>query len=205
MLGTIATIMSIGSGLASVYGAWKGNQNRKKAEELYDKQYQELEDWRNQEQSTDYLQRADSQDILRQVAEQNEEYLKGMENDAIRSGATAESKVAAAQKANQNYARVASSLAAQGQQHKDNVEQIYRQGQQNREAMKIANLTDTSAIQNMVSGMAGAAQALGGIYATQTPTATTSTFTPATFQPFTPSAPTTQKLAQYGSNLLKQY
>ena len=201
MLGTIATIMSIGSGLASVYGAIKGNQNRKEAEKLYDKQFQELEDWRNAEQATDYLQRADSQDILRQVAEQNEEFLKGMSNDAIRSGATAESKVAAAQKANENYARVASSLAAQGQQHKDNVEQMYRQGQQNREAMKIANLTDTSAIQNMVTGMAGAAQAFGNIYGLSTPTKPTSTIQP--LQKINISAPTTQQLGQYGSNLFK--
>lgn len=170
MLGTLSAIMGIGTGLASIYGAIKGNQNRKKAEKLYDEQYQELEDWRNTEQATDYLQRADAQDILRQVAENNDEYLRGMDNDAIRSGATAESKVAAAAKANENYARVASSLAAQGQAHKDNVEQIYQQGKQNRDAMKIANLTDTSAIQSMISGMASAAGAMGNIYALSSPT-----------------------------------
>jgi ribosomal protein S13 len=177
MLGTLSAIMGIGTGLASIYGAIKGNQNRKKAEKLYDEQFQELEDWRNTEQATDYLQRADAQDILRQVAENNDEYLRGMDNDAIRSGATAESKVAAAAKANENYARVASSLAAQGQAHKDNVEQIYQQGKQNRDAMKIANLTDTSAIQSMISGMASAAGAMGNIYALSSPTTTTPTTT----------------------------
>lgn len=171
MLGTISTIMGIGSGLASIYGAWKGNKNREQAEKLYEEQFQDLQEWRDREQTTDFLQRADSQDILRQVAEQNEEYLRSFENDAIRSGATAESKVAAASKANENYARVASNLAAQGQAHKDNVEQIYRQGKQKKNALKIQNLTDTSAIQNMITGMAGATQALGSVYALSSPQA----------------------------------
>ena len=172
----IPTIMAIGSGLASIYGAIQGNINRKKAEELYDKQFQEAKEYRDREMAGDYLQRADSQAILRRVEENNQEYLDAMNNDAIRSGATAEAKVAAARKAQDAYADVAAELAAQGQQHKDAVDANYQQQKMQRDNMKIANLTDTSAIQNMVSGMGAAASAMGSIYANSG--ATPKEFTP---------------------------
>lgn len=161
----IPTIMAIGSGLASIYGAIQGNINRKEAEELYDKQFREAEEYRNREMAADPLQRADSQAILRRVEQNNQEYLDAMENDAIRSGATAEAKVAAARKAQDAYADVAAELAAQGQQRKDAIDANWQQQKVARENMKIANLTDTSAIQNMVTGMGAAASAMGSIYA----------------------------------------
>lgn len=161
----VPTIMAVGSGLASIYGAIQGNINRKKAEELYDKQFQEAKEYRDREMAADPLQRADSQAILRRVEQNNQEYLDAMENDAIRSGATAEAKVAAAQKAQRNYADVVAELAAQGQQRKDAIDANFQQQKLQRDNMKIANLTDTSAIQNMVQGMGAAASALGSIYA----------------------------------------
>lgn len=161
-----STLMGIGTGLASIYGAIQGNYNRKKAEELIDKQFQEAEDYRNREMAQDYLQRADSQALLRQVERNNQEYLDSLENDAIRSGATAEAKVAAARKAQEAYADVAANLAAQGQQRKDAIDANWQQQKLQRDNMKIANLTDTTAIQNMVSGMGAAASAMGQIYPT---------------------------------------
>lgn len=167
---TIPIISAIGTGLASIYGAIQGNYNRKKAEELIEKQYQEAEDYRNREMAADYLQRADSQALLRQVKENNEDYLQGLENDAIRSGATSEAKVAAAQKANEAYADVAANLAAQGQQRKDAIDAQWQQQKMGRDQMKIANLTDTTAIQNMVTGMGAASAALGNLYTMETKT-----------------------------------
>lgn len=157
--------MAIGSGLASIYGAIQGNINRKKAEELYEQQFQEAKEYRDREMVADPLQRADSQAILRKVEQNNQEYLDAMENDAIREGATAEAKVAAAQKAQENYADVVAELAAQGQQRKDAIDANWQQQKAQRDNMKIANLTDTSAIQNMVTGMGAAASAMGSIYA----------------------------------------
>lgn len=160
----IATAMAIGTGLASIYGAIKGNQARKKAEELYEKQYQEAEDYRNREMAQDTLQRADSQALLRQVERNNKEYLDALENDAIRGGATSEAKVAAARKAQEAYADVASNLAAAGQQRKDAIDANWQQQKLQRDNMRIANLTDTTAVQNMVSGMGAAASAMGTLY-----------------------------------------
>lgn len=159
-----STLMSIGTGLASIYGAIQGNYNRKKAEEMIDEQFQEAEDYRNREMAQDYLQRADSQALLRQVDRNNQEYLDSLENDAIRSGATAEAKVAAARKTQEAYADVAANLAAQGQQRKDAIDANWQQQKLQRDNMKIANLTDTTAIQNMVTGMGAAANAMGNIY-----------------------------------------
>lgn len=164
----VPTIMAIGSGLASIYGAIQGNINRKKAEDLYEKQFTEAKEYRDREMAGDYLQRADSQAVLRRVEQNNQEYLDALENDAIRSGGTAEAKVAAARKAQDAYADVAAELAAQGQQHKDAIDANYQQQKAQRDNMRIANLTDTSAIQNMVTGMGQAASALGSIYANST-------------------------------------
>ena len=160
----LPAIMSIGTGLASVYGAIQGNINRKKAEELYDKQFEEAKEYRDRELASDYLQRADSQALLRQVEQNNKEYLDALENDAIRSGATDEAKVAAAQKAQRAYADVASNLVAQGAQRKDSIEANWQAQKAQRDNMRIANLTDTSAIQNMITGMGAAAGAMGSLY-----------------------------------------
>lgn len=174
----VPTIMAIGSGLASIYGAIQGNINRKKAEDLYEKQFTEAKEYRDREMANDYLQRADSQAVLRRVEQNNQEYLDALENDAIRSGATAEAKVAAASRAQKNYADVAAELAAQGQQRKDAIDANWQQQKTQRDNMRIANLTDTSAIQNMVQGMGAAASAMGSIYAGSGGTSTPMEFKP---------------------------
>lgn len=164
----LPAISALGTAAASIYGAIQGNINRRKAEELIDKQYAEAQAYRDREMAQDYLQRADSQALLRQVDRNNKEYLDAMSNDAIRSGATSESKVAMAQRANEAYADVASSLAAQGQQRKDAIDAQWQQQKLSRDNMKISNLTDTTAIQNMISGMGAAASALGSLYTNPT-------------------------------------
>lgn len=174
----VPTIMAIGSGLASIYGAIQGNINRKQAEDLYEKQFTEAKKYRDREMAGDYLQRADSQAVLRRVEKNNQEYLDALENDAIRSGATAEAKVAAARKAQDAYADVVAELAAQGQQHKDAIDANWQQQKAQRDNMRIANLTDTSAIQNMVQGLGAAASAMGSIYAGSGGTSTPMEFKP---------------------------
>lgn len=168
-------IIPIASAVASIYGAYQGNRNREEAERLQEKRYQEMEEYRNREMANDHLQRADSQALLRQVEQNNKEYLDALENDAIRGGATAEAKVAAAQKAQKSYADVAAQLAAQGQQRKDAIDANWQTQQLERDRMRIANLTDPTAIQSMVTGLGSAASAFNSIYAHSAPQPTTST------------------------------
>lgn len=161
------------SGLGSIYGAVKANQNRKEAEQILAKEKADLQEWRDREMNTNYLQRADSQALLKDVREQGEEYLRGMSNDAVRAGMSDEAKVAMAQQANKAYSNAATQLAAQGQQHKDNVENVWRTQKDKYDQLEIQNLLSTGeATQKMISGLGGALTSFGMLNA-MTPTTTT--------------------------------
>ena len=194
------TIAGMGlSALSSIYGAVQANKNRKEAEQLLETQKQDLKEWRDRELAGDYLQRADSQAMLRNVKEQSEEYLQGMTNDVARSGMTDEAKVAMAQKANKAYADAAAQLAGVGQQHKDNVETTWQTQKNEFDKMKIANLMDTTATQNMVSGLGNALSAYGSI---MTNTATTTTTPSGVKSPNILDTPAGQQLySTLGDNL----
>ena len=160
------------SGLASIYGAVQANANRKKAEAMLEQQKADMQEWRDREMNTNYLLRADSQALLKDVREQGEEYLQGMSNDAVRAGMSDEAKVAMAQQANKAYSDAASQLAAAGQQHKDNVENTWMTQKDKYDQLKIQNLLSTGeATQNMISGLGGALTSFGTLSA-MTPTST---------------------------------
>lgn len=161
------------SALGSIYGAVQANVNRKKAEGILEQQKADLQEWRDREMNTNYLQRADSQALLKDVREQGEEYMRSMNNDAVRAGMSDEAKVAMAQQANKAYSNAASQLAAAGQQHKDNVENTWLSQKDKYDQLKIQNLLSTGeATQKMISGLGGALTSFGMLNA-MTPTATT--------------------------------
>lgn len=158
------------SALGSIYGAVQANVNRKKAEGILEQQKADLQEWRDREMNTNYLQRADSQALLKDVREQGEEYMRGMNNDAVRAGMSDEAKVAMAQQANKAYSNAASQLAAAGQQHKDNVENTWLSQKDKYDQLKIQNLLSTGeATQKMISGLGGALTSFGMLNA-MTPT-----------------------------------
>ncbi len=158
------------SALGSIYGAVKANVNRKKAEGILEQQKADLQEWRDREMNTNYLQRADSQALLKDVREQGEEYMRSMNNDAVRAGMSDEAKVAMAQQANKAYSNAASQLAAAGQQHKDNVENTWLSQKDKYDQLEIQNLLSTGeATQKMISGLGDALTSFGMLNA-MTPT-----------------------------------
>lgn len=156
-----AIISGIGSLGAGIFGSMSANKRRRKAEQELEKQKKSLQEWRDAEMGTNYLDRADSRAAMRRVFENNKEAQKAANTDAIKSGMTDEAKVAQAAKLNENYADVVSQIAAAGAQYKDRVQQQYMGEKRNLDNLKIQNLMDTSGADNMVQGITGAVAGLG--------------------------------------------
>lgn len=163
---TLATIINgaVQVGAAGV-GSWIGNINRQKAEELMEQRKAELGNWRDKEMASDFLDRADSQSVLRQVRQNQQEQAEALNNDAIKSGATEQAKVAMAAKNNKQYASTVAQLAGIGAQHKDNVQQQYLTQSQNLDNLKIQNLMDTSGIDKTLQGLASTGNSIMQLYA----------------------------------------
>lgn len=159
MLGTI-----IGSGInlvANGIGSWLANKRAKEAQIIQDEEYKRQREELTSELNSNYLDRADSQNVIRKVTDANEEAMRQLNTSAIRGGATDEAKVAMASKLNKNVAGVVGDLAAMGEQRKDQLRQERRQLDANYAGIKSSRLSDTSGIANMVNGIATAANTLG--------------------------------------------
>lgn len=156
-LATAAIINGIAQLAASGVGAYLGNQRRKEAEALVEARKNELK----ADMAAPFVDRADSQAILRNLRQNQKEQQEALQTDAIKSGATAEAKIAAAAKANEQYANTVAQIAGVGAQHKDRLQQQIA-GLDN---LKIQNLMDTSDIDNMLSGIQKTGESILSIYA----------------------------------------
>lgn len=152
---TIAAIINgaVQIGAAGV-GSWIGNRRRTEAEQIIDDKKTELNNWRDREMSSNFLDRADSQAALRQVRQNQKEQQEALATDAVKAGATDQAKVAAAAEANKQYASTVSQLAGIGAQHKDNVQAQHLRATQGLDNLKIQNLMDNSGIDNTLQGLA---------------------------------------------------
>ena len=156
-LATAAIINGIAQLAASGVGAYLGNQRRKEAEALVEARKNELK----ADMAAPFVDRADSQAILRNLRQNQKEQQEALQTDAIKSGAPAEAKIAAAAKANEQYANTVAQIAGIGAQHKDRLQQQIT-GLDN---LKIQNLMDTSDIDNMLSGIQKTGESILSIYA----------------------------------------
>ena len=129
---------------------------------MLDKQQEKLDDWYETEMNTSYVDRADSQDLLRRITEQNKEAMKSLNTDAIKSGATEEAKVAAASRQNRNYADAVGRIAAMGQRHKDNVSQQYMTNTNSIEQARMGLQGDGGG-DALAGGISGAGGTIGSI------------------------------------------
>lgn len=153
----IAAIAAIGGG---IYGTVSANNRRKKALKEQDKKANKLDAWYNQEMNQNYVDRADSQAMLRRIYEYNTEAQRALDTNAIKRGATDEAKVAMAKNLNKNYASTVSQIAGLGSQHKDRVRQQYMNARMNLDDLKIRTLMDNSGTDNMINGITSAAGVL---------------------------------------------
>jgi hypothetical protein len=162
MLGTI-----IGSGInlvANGIGSWLANKRAKEAQRIQDEEYKRQREDLTSELNSNYLDRADSQNVIRKVTDANEEAMRQLNTQAIRGGATDEAKVAMASKMNKNIAGVVGNLAAMGEQRKDVLRQERRQLDANHAGIKSSRLADQSGINTLLTNIGSAAQAIGGAW-----------------------------------------
>lgn len=121
----ISGVTSIAGGIGSAIAA---NQQAKKAQAQQDLAQGQLQDWYNNIQNTNILDRADSQAMLKAYRDAQEEQARKYQTNAIKGGASEEAKVAYAQAANKGYADAISKIAASGQQRKDMAADAYMRG-----------------------------------------------------------------------------
>lgn len=162
MLGTI-----IGSGInlvANGIGSWLANKRAKEAQRIQDEEYKRQREELTSELNSNYLDRADSQNVIRKATDANEEAMRQLNTSAIRGGATDEAKVAMASKMNKNIAGVVGDLAAMGEQRKDVLRQERRQLDANHAGIKSSRLADQSGINTLLTNIGSAAQAIGGAW-----------------------------------------
>ncbi|MDR0541655.1 MAG: hypothetical protein LBH19_05520 [Dysgonamonadaceae bacterium] len=109
----------------SIYGGIQAGNARKQAEALQAQQRAENEAWFNKEYYSDYTQRADSQNLLRQMRETIADNNRRAEATAAITGATPESVQAQRNAGNKVMADTIGNLAAQGAKYKDNLMSQY--------------------------------------------------------------------------------
>lgn len=120
----------------------------------------ENEAWYNKNYNQDYTQRADSQNVLRQMREEMDRQNKITANTAAISGSTNDAVLARKNQNNKTMASVFSNMAAQGARYKDNVDREYRYRKQNLQGMEYDELSQgaqssNQLFQNGISGLAG--------------------------------------------------
>jgi hypothetical protein len=194
----LGTILGTGIGLvANGIGSWIANKRTKEAQDLQDAHYNKVIGEVTDEINANYLDRADSRNVIRKVTDSNAEALRQLNTGAIRGGATDEAKVAMASQLNKRTADVVGDLAALGEQRKDalraerrNLENAYTQ-------LKYQRLADTSGIDSILTNIGTAAQNLGSSL-TKTPVETTTAAdvtTDTVTRIATPEAPTVTRIA----------
>ena len=96
---------------SSIAGGISANKKQRKADQILSDRERNLKEWYNSEMNMPYLDRADSRAMLKRIRDYNEDELKAMNTNAVKSGATDEAKVAAANKLNKNYSQTLAQIA----------------------------------------------------------------------------------------------
>ena len=121
-LAALGTIVSLAS---NIYG---NNQSQKATEEqnsLLNKRTDDLDAWYNAEYNKSYLDTEESKSVISNLQSQMKKSLESQNNSAVKTGATAESKVATQTGLQDSYARALNNLAGGNTQRKDNVRRSY--------------------------------------------------------------------------------
>lgn len=155
-------IGGIGSAVAGIVGGNATKRAARRNEKLLNEQAERQKAWFEKEYNSSYIDRADARQALEQTRKMLEDRYKRTEGAAAVGGATEEAVARQKAAANEVIGDVTSTIAAQGEAHKDAVSANY-------EAQQDAALQNQIAINNQkaqataqaASGLATAAQGLG--------------------------------------------
>jgi hypothetical protein len=168
LLGNLDSVIGGAAGLVgSLFGANKANKERKKMESIINHQKMENQSWYNANALSDYTQRADSQNLLRNLRETLGRQNKTAAGTAVVTGATQEQQAVQKEQANKVIADTYANLGAMGQQYKDRITEQYlaRKGELENGQMNMMkdNLNNYSNLfNNSMDQLGNSAMALAG-------------------------------------------
>ena len=119
-------LISAGIGLVgSIYGGIKAANERKKMNRYLNHQESDNKAWYNANALSDYTQRADTQNLMRQLRDNLGKQNKAASNMAVVTGATPEQQAVQKEQSNKVISDTFSNIGAMGQQWKDNITNKY--------------------------------------------------------------------------------
>lgn len=132
------TLGLAGTGLVtSLFGGFKAGKERKKMDRDIGKMEAENKAFYNSQALGDYTQRADAQNVIRQMREQLDRQTKRAANTAAITGGTVEQTAVAKDSANKALADATANIGAIGQQFKDRVTDRYLSRKNNLSMMRL--------------------------------------------------------------------
>jgi len=160
----IGAAIGAGIGLAgSIFGGSKAAKQRRKMNRYLNEQDAENKAWYNANALSDYTQRSDTQNLMKQLRDNLTKQNKTAANMAVVTGATPEQQAVAKEQSNKVISDTFSNIGAMGQQWKDRVTDKYqsrrenianqRMGLMQQKAQSYENLMNTGL--NMMGGSIG--------------------------------------------------
>lgn len=171
----IGAAIGAGLGLAgSIFGGIKAANERKKMNRYLNQQDAENTALYNKDYYSDYTQRADTQNLMKQLRDNLSKNNKRADNMAVVTGATPEQQAVAKEQSNKVISDTFSNIGAMGQQWKDQVSNRYlnrrknladqRMGMMGQRAQSYENLMNSGL--NMMGGsVGGLISGIGGVAA----------------------------------------
>lgn len=167
----IGAAIGAGIGLAgSIFGGSKAAKQRRKMNRYLNEQDAENKAWYNANALSDYTQRSDTQNLMKQLRDNLGKTNKRSENMAVVTGATPEQQAVQKEQSNKVISDTFANIGAQGQQFKDRVTDKYqarrsdianqRMGMMEGKAQSYENLMGSG--MNMLGGSVG--NLIGGLF-----------------------------------------
>jgi hypothetical protein len=111
--------------VSALYGANKAGKERKKMDNYLNQQDTENKAWYNANALSDYTQRADTQNLMKQLRDNLGKNNKAAANMAVVTGATPEQQAVQKELSNRVISDTYSNMGAMGQQWKDKITDRY--------------------------------------------------------------------------------
>ena len=153
----IGLIGSAVGALGSLFSGISARNQARKAEKQLEQRKADLQSEYAQEKNTDYLDTETARSTLALLRRQNKRAQEALNNNAVKSGASDEAKVAAAARQNENYANAVSQIAGMGTQYKQRLKENYQQRLDSLDnALYSTQMSKAQATSDMIGGITNA-------------------------------------------------
>jgi hypothetical protein len=153
----------------AIFGANRAGKERKRIESLINQQQADNQAWYNANALGDYTQRADAQNLLRNLRENMARQNKIAANTAVVTGATPEQQAVQKEQTNKVISDTYANLGAMGQQYKDRVTDQYLNRKSALENSQLGMMKDSlnnysTLFNNSIGQIGNAATAFAGSF-----------------------------------------